>query len=108
MAGTLMRCFADFKTSQSIIGTNGMNNKGVFTRDRCPKQAAHMLHERWGKRRREYNREGLGLLAYGCGPGYGEKSKNLRSPKTENAAFIQPKRAYPMAWVLKSSTERRQ
>lgn len=47
MAGTLMWCFADFKTSQSIIRTNGMNNKGVFTRDRHPKRAAHMLHERW-------------------------------------------------------------
>lgn len=48
MAGTLMWCFADFKTSQSIIRTNGMNNKGVFTRDRQPKQAARMLHKRWG------------------------------------------------------------
>jgi beta-galactosidase/beta-glucuronidase len=47
MAGTLMWCFADFKTSQSIIRTNSMNNKGVFTRDRRPKRAAHMLHERW-------------------------------------------------------------
>jgi beta-glucuronidase len=47
MAGTLMWCFADFKTSQSIIRTNGMNNKGVFTRDRQPKRAAHMLHEQW-------------------------------------------------------------
>ncbi|HEX5413517.1 MAG TPA: beta-glucuronidase [Terriglobia bacterium] len=49
MAGTLMWCFADFKTSQSIIRTNGMNNKGVFTRDRHPKHAAHMLRERWRK-----------------------------------------------------------
>ena len=47
LAGTLMWCFADFKTSQSIIRTNSMNNKGVFTRDRQPKQAAHMLHKRW-------------------------------------------------------------
>ena len=47
MAGTLMWCFADFKTSQSIIRTNSMNNKGVFTRDRRPKQAARMLRERW-------------------------------------------------------------
>jgi beta-glucuronidase len=48
MAGALIWCFADFKTSQSIIRTNSMNNKGVFTRDRQPKQAAHMLHKRWG------------------------------------------------------------
>ena len=47
VAGMLMWCFADFKTSQSIIRTNGMNHKGVFTRDRRPKQAARMLHERW-------------------------------------------------------------
>ena len=47
MAGTLMWCFADFKTSQSIIRANSMNNKGVFTRDRRPKQAAHMLRDRW-------------------------------------------------------------
>jgi beta-galactosidase/beta-glucuronidase len=48
MAGTLMWCFADFKTSQNIIRTNSMNNKGVFTRDRQPKEAARMLHKRWG------------------------------------------------------------
>lgn len=47
MAGTLLWCFADFKTSQSIIRTNCMNNKGVFTRDRRPKRAAHMLRARW-------------------------------------------------------------
>ena len=47
MAGTLMWCFADFKTSQNIMRTNSMNNKGVFTRDRQPKQAARMLHKRW-------------------------------------------------------------
>ncbi|HET7099878.1 MAG TPA: glycoside hydrolase family 2 TIM barrel-domain containing protein, partial [Terriglobia bacterium] len=50
MAGTLMWCFADFKTSQSIIRTNSMNNKGVFTRDRQPKQAAHMLRKRWRRK----------------------------------------------------------
>ncbi|HZT70428.1 MAG TPA: beta-glucuronidase [Terriglobia bacterium] len=47
MRGTLLWCFADFKTSQSIIRTNSMNNKGVFTRDRRPKAAAHMLRARW-------------------------------------------------------------
>jgi beta-glucuronidase len=26
----------------------GMNHKGVFTRDRRPKMAAHLLRERWG------------------------------------------------------------
>ena len=38
--------FADFQTSQSIIRVQG-NKKGVFTRDRKPKMAAHMLRERW-------------------------------------------------------------
>jgi beta-glucuronidase len=40
--------FADFKTGQSIMRVGGMNRKGVFTRDRRPKMAAHFLRERWG------------------------------------------------------------
>jgi beta-glucuronidase len=39
---------ADFKTSQSVIRFGGMNIKGVFTRDRRPKLAAHRLRELWG------------------------------------------------------------
>jgi beta-glucuronidase len=38
--------FADFQTSQSIMRIQG-NKKGVFTRERKPKMAAHMLRERW-------------------------------------------------------------
>lgn len=38
--------FADFQTSQSVIRVEG-NKKGVFTRDRKPKMAAHALRERW-------------------------------------------------------------
>jgi len=38
--------FADFQTSQGIIRVQG-NKKGVFTRDREPKMAAHYLRERW-------------------------------------------------------------
>ncbi len=38
--------FADFQTSQSIIRVQG-NKKGVFTRERKPKMAAHMLRARW-------------------------------------------------------------
>lgn len=38
--------FADFATSQSIIRVEG-NKKGVFTRDRRPKMAAHTLRARW-------------------------------------------------------------
>ncbi len=40
--------FADFKTAQGIIRPGGLNQKGVFTRDRRPKMAAHFLRERWG------------------------------------------------------------
>lgn len=38
--------FADFQTSQGIIRVQG-NKKGVFTRERKPKMAAHALRERW-------------------------------------------------------------
>jgi len=41
--------FADFKTKQGITRVGG-NKKGVFTRDRQPKMAAHMLKERWRKK----------------------------------------------------------
>ncbi len=39
----------DFKTSQSIIRAKGLNHKGVFTRDRKPKMAAHFLRKLWHK-----------------------------------------------------------
>ncbi len=35
--------FADFKTPQSIMRVGALNHKGVFTRDRRPKLAAHRL-----------------------------------------------------------------
>ncbi|HJT58296.1 MAG TPA: beta-glucuronidase [Ktedonobacteraceae bacterium] len=38
--------FADFSTSQGIMRVQG-NKKGVFTRERKPKMAAHYLRERW-------------------------------------------------------------
>ncbi|MBZ0276074.1 MAG: beta-glucuronidase [Anaerolineae bacterium] len=37
----------DFKTGQSVRRANAMNYKGVFTRDRRPKLAAHRLRELW-------------------------------------------------------------
>lgn len=37
----------DFKTSQGITRAGGINYKGVFTRDRRPKMAAHFLRETW-------------------------------------------------------------
>ncbi|MCR5717294.1 MAG: beta-glucuronidase [Lachnospiraceae bacterium] len=38
--------FADFATCQSLSRIQG-NKKGIFTRDRRPKLAAHFLRERW-------------------------------------------------------------
>lgn len=38
--------FADFQTSHGIHRVDG-NKKGVFTRDRRPKTAAHSLRQRW-------------------------------------------------------------
>jgi beta-glucuronidase len=37
----------DFKTGQSIRRVGGLNLKGVFTRDRRPKMAAHRLRQIW-------------------------------------------------------------
>jgi beta-glucuronidase len=45
--GTHVWTFADFKTAQSIRRPGGMNFKGVFTRDRQPKMAAHFLRSQW-------------------------------------------------------------
>ena len=39
--------FADFRTAMGISRMGGFNLKGVFTRDRQPKLAAHYLRERW-------------------------------------------------------------
>ncbi len=38
--------FADFATIQGIMRVDG-NKKGIFTRDRRPKLAAHYFHRRW-------------------------------------------------------------
>jgi beta-glucuronidase len=38
--------FADFRTAQNHVRVGG-NKKGVFTRDRQPKMAAHFLKKRW-------------------------------------------------------------
>ncbi len=39
--------FADFQALQSTQRIGGLNHKGVFTRDRRPKLAAHVLRELW-------------------------------------------------------------
>jgi beta-glucuronidase len=40
----------DFKTGQAVRRMGGVNYKGVFTRDRRPKLAAHRLKQLWGKK----------------------------------------------------------
>ncbi|MBI1259856.1 MAG: beta-glucuronidase [Chloroflexi bacterium] len=37
----------DFKTGQAVVRVNALNHKGVFTRDRRPKLAAHRIREIW-------------------------------------------------------------
>ena len=39
----------DFKTSQGITRAGAVNYKGIFTRDRRPKLAAHRIRALWGK-----------------------------------------------------------
>ena len=48
VAGEQVWNFADFATSQSLLRVEG-NKKGLFTRDRKPKLAAHWFRERWHK-----------------------------------------------------------
>ena len=49
VAGLHVWNFADFKTGQGVMRPTAMNHKGVFTRDRRPKKAAHYLRSRWGE-----------------------------------------------------------
>lgn len=49
MAGEHVWNFADFQTTSGITRVDG-NKKGVFTRDRRPKTAAHTLRTRWTAR----------------------------------------------------------
>lgn len=45
--------FADFETASINVRRVDGNKKGVFTRDRRPKAAAHLLRERWTASRQE-------------------------------------------------------
>ncbi len=49
VAGMQVWNFADFAAVQSIARVGGLNHKGVFTRTRTPKMAAHVLREFWLK-----------------------------------------------------------
>jgi len=46
LVGTHVWAFADFKTQQSYTRVHG-NRKGLFTRDRHPKMAAHAVRKLW-------------------------------------------------------------
>ncbi len=50
VAGMQVWNFADFAAVQSIMRVGGLNMKGIFTRTRTPKMAAHVLREFWVKR----------------------------------------------------------
>jgi beta-glucuronidase len=47
VAGAHVWVFADFATAQAEHRPHALNFKGVFTRDRRPKLAAHRLKARW-------------------------------------------------------------
>jgi len=49
VAGAHVWNLCDFKTAQAAHRPAGMNYKGVFTRDRQPKLAAHLLRKLWKK-----------------------------------------------------------
>ena len=47
VAGMQVWNFADFAAVQSIMRVGGLNHKGIFTRIRTAKMAAHVLREFW-------------------------------------------------------------
>lgn len=47
VVGQHVWCLCDFKTSQEVRRIGGVNHKGMFTRDRQPKLAAHRLRALW-------------------------------------------------------------
>jgi beta-glucuronidase len=49
VAGMQVWNFADFAAVQSIMRVGGLNMKGLFTRTRQPKMAAHVLREFWAR-----------------------------------------------------------
>ncbi len=52
--------FADFQTTEGILRVNG-NKKGVFTRQRQPKDAAYLLRKRWMELPLAYKAQEKGL-----------------------------------------------
>ncbi len=70
MCGMQIWNFADFAAVQGVARVGGMNLKGVFTRARQPKMAAHTLREWW------VNKAAAGR---GVGASEGRKRRRLRS-----------------------------
>ncbi len=54
MVGMHIWNLADFTTGQAMFRVAAKNFKGVFTQDRKPKMAAHLLHERWTKEKNKF------------------------------------------------------
>ncbi len=52
VAGRQVWNYTDFAAVQSVMRVGGLNMKGVFTRTRQPKMAAHVLREFWVKEKR--------------------------------------------------------
>ncbi len=52
LIGEMIWNFADFNTEQKINRVNG-NRKGIFTRQRDPKAAAHLLRRRYWQMARQ-------------------------------------------------------
>jgi beta-glucuronidase len=50
VAGMHVWNFADFAAVQGVMRVGGLNHKGVFTRTRAPKMAAHALREFWAEK----------------------------------------------------------
>ena len=53
VAGMQVWNFADFAAVQSIMRVGGLNMKGIFTRTRTPKMAAHVLRRVLGEEERD-------------------------------------------------------
>ena len=84
VAGMQVWNFADFAAVQSIMRVGGLNMKGVFTRMRTPKMAAHVLREFWVKRTRRPAAHSGARAASGrgrTGPGHGAARKMAPAPR---------------------------
>jgi beta-glucuronidase len=56
--GMFISGFTDFRANQSIIRLGELNLKGVFTRERRPKMAAHYLRSQWTAKKQQTESSG--------------------------------------------------